>query len=100
MRRVAAPGAGRGGYKEAINEVAPLAPAAEVRRAVRDLSRAATTLDGLAASEERGERHALREGEACLVGFHPHGVVPFDAALATLRWPCGKRSSARTPSRT
>ena len=57
---------------------------------MRDLSRAAATLDGLAASEERGERHALREGEACLVGFHPHGVVPFDAALATLRWPCGK----------
>ena len=76
--------------REAINEVTPLAPTAEIRRAVRDLSRAAATLDGLAASEERGERHALREGEACLVGFHPHGVVPFDAALATLRWPCGK----------
>jgi 2-acylglycerol O-acyltransferase 2 len=44
----------------------------------------------LAVIEASGTSNAVRDGEACVVGFHPHGVLPIDAALATLRWPRGR----------
>lgn len=74
--------------RAALQHLAPLG--ADVGQATRDLVKAAATLDALAVIEARGAGNSVRDGEACVVGFHPHGVLPIDAALATLRWPRGR----------
>jgi len=70
--------------RAAVGHLSDVAPTAEVRRLSEDLSASAALVGARAAAEASGRQGALTRGEAVIVGFHPHGIIPFVAALMTL----------------
>mmetsp|Transcript_18202 Transcript_18202/g.55789 ORF Transcript_18202/g.55789 Transcript_18202/m.55789 type:complete len:618 (-) Transcript_18202:148-2001(-) len=74
--------------KKALRELAPLCAALSrahpLRRIQKNLGAA---VDGLQKEQtdvnSRRHRFGLELGEAAILGYHPHGIIPFNAALLT-----------------
>ena len=69
--------------REALRHLEGLDATAEVRRLSQTLDASADSVARCALATADGARGTLREGEAVVMGFHTHGIIPFNTGLMT-----------------
>ena len=80
---VASLGAAEASVRDALRHLGDLEATGEVRRLGDALAAAAGDLRRCGEATKDGAGGELRRGEAVVLGFHTHGIIPFNAGLMT-----------------
>ena len=80
---IASLGAAEASVRDALRHLGDLEATGEVRRLGDALAAAAGDLRRCGEATKDGAGGELRRGEAVVLGFHTHGIIPFNAGLMT-----------------